>query len=299
MSTSALRTVRLLAAGLTGTALALGVTLSGVAPASAGPLPCPVSDQRSAVDRLPKQGAVVPFFDPVDRTTYYFMRGVDEAKNPYEVFVDGLVDTDPVVGMWENSTDCAGGDLTRNAWAVTPRGAVYADGDIYGGATARYHGGANTLPLQRAIVGMSATGTGDGYWLVAGDGGIFTFGDARFLGSTGNIRLNRPVVGMSTTPSGLGYWMVASDGGIFAFGDAAFRGSTGNIALNRPVIGMVATPSGDGYWLIASDGGVFTFGDAAFRGSLVSRGVTSPAVGLVPAGDGYVVFTADGRTYAF
>jgi hypothetical protein len=33
------------------------------------------------------------------------------------------------------------------------------------------------------IVGMAATPTGKGYWLVASDGGIFTFGDAVFFGS--------------------------------------------------------------------------------------------------------------------
>ena len=38
---------------------------------------------------------------------------------------------------------------------------------------------------QPPIVGMAATPTGRGYWLVASDGGIFTFGDASFHGSTG------------------------------------------------------------------------------------------------------------------
>lgn len=32
------------------------------------------------------------------------------------------------------------------------------------------------------IVGMAATPTGEGYWLVAADGGVFAFGDAQFLG---------------------------------------------------------------------------------------------------------------------
>ena len=33
------------------------------------------------------------------------------------------------------------------------------------------------------IVGMAATPTGKGYWLVAADGGVFSFGDAPFLGN--------------------------------------------------------------------------------------------------------------------
>ena len=37
--------------------------------------------------------------------------------------------------------------------------------------------------LTKPIVGMAATPTGLGYWLVGSDGGIFTFGDALFYGS--------------------------------------------------------------------------------------------------------------------
>jgi hypothetical protein len=39
------------------------------------------------------------------------------------------------------------------------------------------------MHLNMPIVGMAATATGNGYWLVASDGGIFTFGDAHFHGS--------------------------------------------------------------------------------------------------------------------
>ena len=87
------------------------------------------------------------------------------------------------------------------------------------------------MALNKPIVGMAATPSGNGYWLVASDGGIFSFGDATFHGSTGAIALNKPIVGMAATPSGNGYWLVASDGGIFSFGDATFHGSTGAIAL--------------------------------------------------------------------
>ena len=74
-----------------------------------------------------------------------------------------------------------------------------------------------TLRSDRPIVGMAATPTGHGYWLVAFDGGIFTLEGARFYGSTGAHRLNKPIVGMAAAPTGHGYWLVASDGGIFTF----------------------------------------------------------------------------------
>ena len=96
--------------------------------------------------------------------------------------------------------------------------------------------------LNKPIVGMAATPTGHGYWLVAADGGIFAFGDAPFYGSMGGQTLNQPIVGMAaptppppSTPSatsapssssspGSGYWLVAADGGIFAF-SAPFFGT--------------------------------------------------------------------------
>jgi len=73
-------------------------------------------------------------------------------------------------------------------------------------------------------VGMAATPSGQGYWMVASDGGIFSFGDAPFFGSMGGQALNQPIVGMAASPSGQGYWFVAQDGGIFAF-NVPFLGS--------------------------------------------------------------------------
>jgi ribosomal protein L24E len=81
------------------------------------------------------------------------------------------------------------------------------------------------MHLNAPIVGMAASPSGAGYWLVASDGGIFTFGSAHFYGSTGNLALNAPIVSMAATPSGAGYMLAASDGGIFTFGNAKFYGS--------------------------------------------------------------------------
>jgi hypothetical protein len=52
-------------------------------------------------------------------------------------------------------------------------------------------------PLNRPVVGIATTASGDGYWEVASDGGIFSFGDALFHGSTGGTPLVKPVVNMS------------------------------------------------------------------------------------------------------
>ncbi len=166
---------------------------------------------------------------------------------------------------------------------------------------AGFYGSTGAVRLTRPIVGMAASPSGRGYWLVASDGGVFAFGDARFFGSTGAVRLTRPIVGMAASPSGRGYWLVASDGGVFAFGDARFFGSTGAVRLTRPIVGMAASPSGRGYWLVASDGGVFAFGDARFFGSTGAVRLTRPIVGMAasPSGRGYWLVASDGGVFAF
>jgi hypothetical protein len=178
------------------------------------------------------------------------------------------------------------GTVAFNASPSTPQQGYYlygAAGELGGFGNdefLNYLGDLSTTDLNQPIVGMAATPSGGGYWMVATDGGIFSFGDAQFYGSTGAIRLNKPIVGMAATPDGKGYWMVASDGGIFSFGDAAFYGSTGNLHLNSPIVGMTPTPDGQGYWFAASDGGVFSFGDAPFAGSLGGDGIDD-VVGMV------------------
>ena len=120
------------------------------------------------------------------------------------------------------------------------------------------------MKLNAPIVGMAATPTGGGYWMVAADGGVFSFGNATYYGSMGSKHLNDPIVGMAAAPTGHGYWLAASDGGIFAFGSAKFHGSMGGKPLNAPVVGIAAAPTGIGYWQVASDGGIFNYGSAGF-----------------------------------
>ncbi|TMK38192.1 MAG: YncE family protein, partial [Actinobacteria bacterium] len=102
-----------------------------------------------------------------------------------------------------------------------------SDGGIFNYGSAGFFGSTGAIKLNRPIVAMAATPSGQGYFLVATDGGIFSFGDAGFFGSTGSLHLNKPIVGTAATPDGKGYWLVASDGGIFSFGTAGFFGSTG------------------------------------------------------------------------
>ena len=78
------------------------------------------------------------------------------------------------------------------------------------------------MTLNKPIVDMATTPSGNGYWLVASDGGIFSFGDAQFHGSTGAMTLNKPITSVVQTRSG--YDLVAEDGGVFNF-NSPFLGS--------------------------------------------------------------------------
>jgi outer membrane protein assembly factor BamB len=120
---------------------------------------------------------------------------------------------------------------------------VASDGGIFAHGSAGFFGSEGATPLNKPIVGMTATPDGKGYWLVASDGGIFAHGSAGFFGSEGATPLNKPIVGMTASPDGKGYWLVASDGGIFAHGSAGFFGSEGATPLNKPIVGMTASPS--------------------------------------------------------
>jgi hypothetical protein len=177
----------------------------------------------------------------------------------------------------------------------------------YGGAVTPFGNAAvlNDLScctmLNGAVVGMAATPSGRGYWMVGTDGGLFNFGDAGFLGGLGGLHLNAPIVGIAATPSGRGYWMVGADGGVFNFGDAPFLGSLGAIHLNAPIVGIAATPSGRGYWMVGADGGVFNFGDAPFLGSLGAIHLNRPATAITSTrtGRGYWIAGADGGVFTF
>ena len=173
---------------------------------------------------------------------------------------------------------------------------VASDGGIFDFGGTTFGGSMGGHPLNKPMVGMASTPTGQGYWTVASDGGIFSFGNAQFYGSMGGTPLNKPIVGMASTPDGKGYWEVASDGGIFSFGNAQFYGSMGGKPLNKPIVGMAATPDGKGYWEVASDGGIFSFGDAHFYGSTGGVPLPGPVVGIAatPTGKGYWIVTSTG-----
>jgi hypothetical protein len=159
----------------------------------------------------------------------------------------------------------------------------------------------NVRVLNASVVGMAATPSGNGYWLVDSAGDVTTHGAAVNYGSMGGHALNAPMAHIVATPDGKGYWTVAGDGGIFSFGDATFYGSMGGKPLNAPVVNMAPTTDGRGYWLVASDGGVFSFGDAIFHGSMGGQHLNQPVQGMASTatGGGYWLVASDGGIFSF
>jgi len=86
------------------------------------------------------------------------------------------------------------------------------------------------MRLDKPVVGMAATPSGNGYWLVASDGGIFNFGDAGFHGSAQTYRPAGSVANIIATTTGNGYAVLSSAGAVYTFGDAPyFGGSAGRL----------------------------------------------------------------------
>ena len=254
----------------------------------------PGNDQRSASEKLPKQGVIE--VQRYDWGTYYSPRTIEEDGSKGYISLNGTESSTPIVSAWQPPAKCFGsaGSTRTGGWGVTPWGQIFTDSTY-----APHFGDMNGQHLNKPVVGMAPTANGEGYWLFAGDGGIFTFGNARFLGSTGGMGIPAPIVAMAATPTNNGYWMAGSDGSIYNFGDARAYGSMRGTALNQPVVGMVPTPTGRGYWMVAADGGIFTFGDAVFKGSTANQRPATPIVGMVPYGTGYAIVTENGTVYPF
>ena len=67
------------------------------------------------------------------------------------------------------ATTCAG----LGASAISAAAAATHDDTVYAFGDATFSGSTQGMTLNRPIVGMASTASGNGYWLVADDGGVF------------------------------------------------------------------------------------------------------------------------------
>ena len=74
----------------------------------------------------------------------------------------------------------------RRCWLVASDGGNFSYGD------APSYGSTGAIRLNKPIVGVTPSPTGNGYWFVASDGGVFDYGDAPYDESN---------VGSATSPT--------------------------------------------------------------------------------------------------
>ena len=86
---------------------------------------------------------------------------------------------------------------------------VASDGGVFSFGDARFFGSMGGVALARPVVGMAATPSGGGYWLVASDGGVFTFGDAPFTGAVPTFEARDDIVGVAARGTiDTGLWLM-------------------------------------------------------------------------------------------
>lgn len=227
--------------------------------------------------------------EPSDAMLYAMSRLVATISQVYTISID----SDHVKGHRDHSgasTACPGSYLYAHLDDIRAQAA--GTGTVTSGTSSGFRG---------VWVGMAATPSGDGYWMVDDYGDVLALGDAGDHGDASALSLAAPVVGIAATPSGSGYWLVAEDGGVFTYGDANFYGSAGSADLSAPVVGMAATPSGHGYWLTGSDGAIYAYGDAEDDGDMAGTTLNGPVVGIAgtPSGEGYWLVADDGGIFSF
>ena len=179
--------------------------------------------------------------------------------------------------------------------AIAPaRGGGYWIAGRNGGVVpfdARRRGDRAGRTKRSAIVDLTPTPSGKGYYLLAGNGRIFTFGDAIDRGDA--RELSGRAVALRLTASGEGYVVLSANGGALVRGDAAHAGDlagAGEIAVD-----LLVTP--DGYRIVTASGRVEAFGGAADLGGAANPG--APLTAAAAAGkDGYWLLTAAGRVIA-
>jgi hypothetical protein len=113
---------------------------------------------------------------------------------------------------------------------------------------ARFLGSMGGKPLNKPMVDIAATPSGNGYWLIAADGGNLRLRRCRLTGEqpTAGYQFGRPIVAGARSGTA-GLLLTAGDGGVFALGGAKLQGSIAGTRLAKLVSGVAVNPTGNGY----------------------------------------------------
>ena len=97
---------------------------------------------------------------------------------------------------WSDATAGSSPSGQSRSWAPCRRGGVSVDN----------------------IIGIAATPSGNGYWLISATGTVYAFGSAQKFGTVRGT--SSPVSAIAGTPTGGGYWITTQNGAVYAFGNA-------------------------------------------------------------------------------
>jgi len=98
------------------------------------PLSCQFGDQRTVADASVTPGVIVPDFSgfpflPVTYTAF----SIDGSGNLEVIGASSTIVTeDHLVAAWQNSTNCFGSSISRNAWVADSSGTVFGESDFSG-----------------------------------------------------------------------------------------------------------------------------------------------------------------------
>lgn len=174
----------------------------------------------------------------------------------------------------------------QGLWATTGNATVLSSG------ASNFHGDQRRKVGAAKVVGMAATPSGDGYWLVKRRGALLAFGNAV---NRGTVPDGVKVADIAAKPYGGGYWILSPAGRVYAFGNAVNQGS---VQADITAVGLTPTPTGNGYWVVSRRGRVFEFGDAKQLGELSGSSYKVVDIESAPT-QGFWLVTRQGRVFAF
>ena len=177
---------------------------------------------------------------------------------------DGDSPAAPVVGLEADAPPVGLAPTVEGVWTVDRHGHVLAQG------AAPTFGDLGDVDLAAPVVGMAATPSGGGYWLVASDGGVFAFGDARYFGSGTDSGLTG-FVAIGGLGAGNGYWLATSGGEVIARGPAGPRAA---ISGSEELISVLAGSEGARVVAIT-----YRSGEGGFTAAIGSGEVAASEVG--------------------
>lgn len=125
------------------------------------------------------QGLAVDFGGPVPSRDSDALLAIYQVLLPLAPHMAELFYSGPGGGLWKN-----GRRITSRTISDAHHNHVHVAAPLgFDWHPAKENPMPDRPVVNAPVVGMAATPSGNGYWLVCADGGVFTFGDAAFLGN--------------------------------------------------------------------------------------------------------------------